>query len=557
MGALTPSPAAPAPAPGRRWSLQVIAGVAALGLVALGGGMAASRLMLGGGGASGGGTVLVLVTARRPAPAAGPSPSARLVVAALGLHPTARPWGQGWITAAAPGTTVHLSRATQAPRYATLFSLRVPAGLYNGAALVGPGGHAAGSARQRVLYRVRAGQLVPLLFTVALHRQGSGWRPSFTAAYAGNSSFNFGLRVAAGTVQRAPVTALVNAQGRPFSLADLRGRVVILASFLTECQETCPLVEAALLQVEQQLRRRGLANLVSIVEVTQDPADDTPAVLRLYAHRMGLPWTLATGSPRAVASFWSQLHVPPIQRQPWHGPAPLDPLTGRPEPFNLIHASMVAVIDPHGYLISQLLGQPTVRGGVPTTLYRYLDNQGRTQLAQGGQWSAATVLNTVLPLLQAQGVNNAFPQPATVLRPGAVVPPFTLPSTQGPPVSMLQLIGHPMLLDFWASWCVNCQRELPLLARTATADAGSGLRVVLINDQQSAATARAFLRRLQVPLPSLLDGSGRVAAQFGVSALPVNVFVDGTGHITAIEVGQLTPTVLQARLRAILPGSAG
>ena len=548
---------APGPPPQRRWSLSVIAGLVALGLVALGGGVAASRLMLGRSAAAGRGTILVLVTARRPAPTAGASPSARLVVGTLGLHRAGRPWSQGWSTTATPTTTLRLSRATQAPRYATLFSLSAAAGLYTGAALAGPGGRGARASRQPVLLRVRAGQLVPLLFTVTLRRHGSGWRAGLSAAYGGNSSFNFGLRVAAGTVQRAPVTALVDARGHPFSLASLRGRVVILASFLTECQETCPLVNAALLQVEQQLRRRGLANLVSIVEVTQDPVADTPAVLRLYAHRLSLPWTLATGPPQAVASFWSQLHVPPIQRQPWHGPAPRDPLTGQVEPFNLIHASMVAVIDPHGYMVSQLLGQPTVRGGIPTTLYRYLDNQGRTQLAQGGQWSAATVLNAVLPLLQAQGVNNAFPQPATVLRPGAVLPLFTLPSTAGPPVSTLSLIGHPLVLDFWASWCVNCKVELPLLARTAAANAASGLRVVLIDDQESAATARAFLRQLGVPLPSLLDGSGKVAAQFGVSALPVNVFIDRSGRITAIQVGQLTPTVLAARLRSVLPSPAG
>lgn len=85
----------------------------------------------------------------------------------------------------------------------------------------------------------------PQLLSLNLHRAGG---PSLQGAYGGNQDVSFGLQVAAGTVMSAPTVTLTDQFGGPVSPREYRGKVVILANFLTECQETCPLVAAALLQ---------------------------------------------------------------------------------------------------------------------------------------------------------------------------------------------------------------------------------------------------------------------------------------------------------------------
>ncbi|HVA21682.1 MAG TPA: redoxin domain-containing protein [Candidatus Micrarchaeia archaeon] len=502
------------------------------------------------------GTVLVVATVARPVPT---HAQIGLEPTGLALHPAGRPWAGGWRRAAVRVGTVALPGQAVAPGETSLVQLRVPVGRYDGVALSWrdtPAGRVATTRRHALVVVGRTG-LTPVLVTLRLAAEGSA-PVAVTAAYGGNTALNFGLQVAAGTVLAAPTLKLVGAAGRTASLRDYRGQVVVLASFLTQCQESCPLVDAALLQVWQAIRRRGLTSRVRVVMVTQEPQVDTPAAVARYARHFGLPFTLLTGGVATVDRFWRELHIPPGVNAPIRGRGPVDPFTGRRATTNPLHPSAVIVIDPRGEVVSTLLGQPTIRGGVPTVVARYLDAQGRAELRAGGSWSPATVTRSVLGLLQSEGVGAAFPKPAgarTVARVGSLAPPFTLRSSAGGWTSLVGLRGHPVILDFWATWCINCRRELPLLDRTARRDRGHGLRLILVNYQQGRATATAYLRRLGVRRPTLLDPQGAVAARYGAVALPVNVFLTAGGRVAGIQVGQLSPATLSAQLRPILPRS--
>lgn len=491
------------------------------------------------------GRVLVLITVARPLP----SETAAESVSAVNLR--LLPKGSAaWRSVSAPGAAISLPGASISPNAATVMQAEVGPGIYRSAQLTLREAH--GLKRTdtvRVNLQVTSNQTTSLLFTYRIGRAGTGLVAD--GAYAG-TQVSFGLALAAGQVQRLPQGTFEDQNGRPVSLMAYRGKVLVLASFLTECQETCPLVAAALLQFESLLRQHGLASSVAVAELSQDPTDDTPTVLAKYRSHFHLPWTLLTGSAASVNGFWKQLGVPPVEKLPWNGPAPTDLFTGRKEPYNLVHASVIEVVNPQGYIVTQFQAWPALSSGtLPKTIYRYLDAQGRSQLRSGGTWTPTTLYSAVAPLLQQQGQAAAFPEARSAV-PGHPAPGFSLPSSAGGRVSLASLRGHPVMLDFWATWCTNCRADIHLVAGAATRYRGQGLRVVLVDVEESKSTVTSFLGREGIHLASLLDSRGEVAAQYGVPGLPVAVFVTASGTVSSLLIGQLQASSLDAAVHKVL-----
>ena len=99
---------------------------------------------------------------------------------------------------------------------------------------------------------------------------------------------------------------LLGPNGQRTDLAAMHGRYVILADFMTSCQEECPITTGALLSVQEALQSAHLTGQVRIVEVSVDAARDTPSRFRAYARRFGVPWELLTAGPAiCTASSWS------------------------------------------------------------------------------------------------------------------------------------------------------------------------------------------------------------------------------------------------------------
>ncbi len=137
---------------------------------------------------------------------------------------------------------------------------------------------------------------------------------------------------------------------------------------------------------------------------------------------------------------------------------------------------------------------------------------------------------------------------------GAVAPDFTTQKLDGAAVQLSPLRGKPVLLNFWATWCAPCQDEMPLLQRAVDRYGGAGLTVLAVNYQQTDANAmRAFLNKVGAHFPALYDPAGQIAAAYGVSiGLPVSVFIDRSGRVEYIQVGQMSDAVLQQHLHSIL-----
>lgn len=113
-------------------------------------------------------------------------------------------------------------------------------------------------------------------------------------------------------------------------------------------------------------------------------------------------------------------------------------------------------------------------------------------------------------------------------------------------VSLQEFRGHPLVINFWASWCPPCRKEMPALARVAQQLVGK-VAFVGLDTQDERSAGLAFARSTNVHYPLAFD-TAQVWSAYGVYGLPTTFFVSSDGHILGKQVGGLT----QSRLLGIL-----
>jgi cytochrome oxidase Cu insertion factor (SCO1/SenC/PrrC family) len=331
--------------------------------------------------------------------------------------------------------------------------------------------------------------------------------------YAGNDNVNLGLAELAGKRTPLPDFDLVDQDGRPVTKASLAGHDTVIAAFHTNCRETCPIYTGLFLQLRKQLPESVL-----LVEVTTDPGTDTPAVLRAYADAVGARWTLATGGVNSLRAFWAPFGVE------------LSSGDG--------HVSTLALVDSHGYIQLVYRGVPDVGGKLPAPLDGQLSAAGRQELdARGEGWGApqvADALRTINGLEQNGGGG------------GSRAPGFTLTRLDGGRVSLSDFAGRPVVINFWATNCPPCRRELPLLAATARDHPEATFLLVDVRDDP--ASASRMLTSLGLKADALGDEEGTVSVAYGVVALPTTVFIRPDGIVEGRWMGATDAAVLQSHL---------
>jgi cytochrome c biogenesis protein CcmG/thiol:disulfide interchange protein DsbE len=115
-------------------------------------------------------------------------------------------------------------------------------------------------------------------------------------------------------------------------------------------------------------------------------------------------------------------------------------------------------------------------------------------------------------------------------------PEFLLADLDGREVSLRALLGRAVLLSFWASWCVPCKEEMPLIENLAAEFESAGLEVWGITNE-SADKARAWLERNGRRLPTLVDEGRNVFRDYEAEKIPVSVVVDRSGKVVSYRVG--------------------
>ena len=99
--------------------------------------------------------------------------------------------------------------------------------------------------------------------------------------------------------------------------------------------------------------------------------------------------------------------------------------------------------------------------------------------------------------------------------------------------------GKVVLVNFWASWCPPCTKELPLLERTQARMKAAGGTVLGINTRDATADAQGFVRKYGLTFPSLRDGSGDFAETWGLTGYPESFLLDKQGRVAAAQRGPI------------------
>jgi protein SCO1 len=208
-----------------------------------------------------------------------------------------------------------------------------------------------------------------------------------------------------GTVVDTPVPAsvadlpLTTDTGQVTSLAAWPGQVVVVADFLTLCQETCPLTTGNLLMMDRAVMAAGLGRRVHFVELTVDPRRDTPSRLRAYRKLIGAPanWSLLTGSQAVVERIWRYFRVR-YQRVAEGRPPGTDWLTGRPLSYDVDYQDALVYLDGRGRERLVVAGNPNAKAApIAPALRRFLSAEGRAELSHpdASTWTAAEALTPI------------------------------------------------------------------------------------------------------------------------------------------------------------------
>jgi protein SCO1/2 len=193
---------------------------------------------------------------------------------------------------------------------------------------------------------------------------------------------------------------LIDQHNQPVSLASLRGKDIVMAPFLTLCQDECPLITAAFTSLQRDVRAAGLGHRVVFLDVTVDPTRDTPSRLAAYQAEFGADWLMWTGTPANVAAFWKPFGVS-YQTIPEEQPPELDWLTHQPLTYDVAHTDGYILIDAKGHERFVDANAPDIPNLSPK-LRALLSDGGLRDLThpQGPTWTIADALGAIGWLLQ-------------------------------------------------------------------------------------------------------------------------------------------------------------
>jgi len=165
-----------------------------------------------------------------------------------------------------------------------------------------------------------------------------------------------------------------------------------------------------------------------------------------------------------------------------------------------------------------------------------------TVLVVGTLMGAALVAGRAGDLLRTGGRGPLVGNPA---------PDFSLSTPEGELVTLTGFRGHPVMLNFWATWCSPCVAELPLIQERYLANRPE-LVVLAVNACETPGLVSDFAADMDLELPILLDEDCSVGDRdYRVTGYPTSVFIDADGVVRSVYIGSMTASTLDKNLRLI------
>lgn len=191
-----------------------------------------------------------------------------------------------------------------------------------------------------------------------------------------------------------------------------------------------------------------------------------------------------------------------------------------------------------------------------TSARRSLDTQATNWgWRRGGMWVAlGFAVVVVVVALVAAGDAAWTPGPAEMRAgDGGLAPRFALPDLEDPAatVELDDRGGRPAVVNFWASWCLPCRREMPAL-QAAHDEFGDRVAFIGVNHQDNRDDALEFVAEAGVSYPSGMDPDGGTGRDYGLFGMPSTVFVARDGTIAGTRTGELTADDLAQAIRELL-----
>jgi peroxiredoxin len=139
---------------------------------------------------------------------------------------------------------------------------------------------------------------------------------------------------------------------------------------------------------------------------------------------------------------------------------------------------------------------------------------------------------------------------------GFLAPDFSLETLDGQSVTLSDLRGQVVLVNFWATWCPPCRAEMPAFERAYQDYADQGFTIVAVNatQQDSLPDITAFVDEFGLSFPIALDNDGTIYRLYQIRSLPTSFFVDRDGVISEVVIGgPMAEALIRARIEEMLP----
>jgi peroxiredoxin len=172
-------------------------------------------------------------------------------------------------------------------------------------------------------------------------------------------------------------------------------------------------------------------------------------------------------------------------------------------------------------------------------------------------WLIALILFAIAGIIFATSLLRPAPVPLSGSQAsgrahvGSPAPQVDLETLDGKRVTFADYRGRPVWVNFFATWCPPCKEELPEIERRYQRAHAGGLVVLGVDQQETPRLIKPFAARFGLRYPVLID-SGQGAISYNLIALPTSVFIDRGGVVRFIQIGEMTPMLMDAALAKIL-----
>jgi cytochrome c biogenesis protein CcmG/thiol:disulfide interchange protein DsbE len=177
-----------------------------------------------------------------------------------------------------------------------------------------------------------------------------------------------------------------------------------------------------------------------------------------------------------------------------------------------------------------------------------LESQAQTGSGRiGWRWLAVGLLVALLALL-AWGLRAQAGGP---LQDGQA-PDFTLTTFEGETLTLSELRGQVVIINFWASWCPPCRDEAPYLEATWRKYKDRGVVFIGVDYVDARPNALAYIDEFEITYPNGPDIGERISEAYRIEGVPETFYVDKAGRLRGVHIGPLSPPILDNKIEELL-----